>query len=167
MSVILSVVKETELDEIAHLAKVTWNDHYPAMVGQEQVDYMLDKIYSHESMQDQLRNKGHKFYFIVLEGEKVGFLSLSQSKVNEQAETFIHKFYILAQKQKSGLGSQVMKLIYNEYPNSNSYKLTVNRQNFKSINFYFKNGFIIESVADFDIGEGYFMNDFVMVKHMV
>ena len=42
-------------------------------------------------------------------------------------------------------------------------RLTVNRQNFKSINFYFKNGFKIEQVADFDIGNGYVMNDFVMV----
>ena len=42
-------------------------------------------------------------------------------------------------------------------------RLTVNRQNYKSINFYFKNGFVIEKTADFDIGSGYFMNDFVMV----
>ena len=42
-------------------------------------------------------------------------------------------------------------------------RLTVNRQNFKSVNFYFKNGFTIERVADFDIGNGYVMNDFVMM----
>jgi hypothetical protein len=35
--------------------------------------------------------------------------------------------------------------------------------NYKAINFYFKNGFTIEKVADFDIGDGYFMNDFVMI----
>jgi predicted acetyltransferase len=166
MSLTLLEVNETELNQIARLAQVTWNDHYPAIVGQQQVDYMLDKIYSHESMLDQLK-KGQKFYFIVLDGEKVGFLSLSQVISNGKAETFIHKFYILTQKQKSGLGSKVMKLIYNEYPNSNSYKLTVNRQNYKSINFYFKNGFVIDSVADFDIGNGYFMNDFIMTKHIV
>ena len=42
-------------------------------------------------------------------------------------------------------------------------RLTVNRQNFKSINFYFKNGFKIDHVEDFDIGNGYVMNDFVML----
>ena len=45
-----------------------------------------------------------------------------------------------------------------------TYTLTVNRQNYKSINFYFKNGFIINEIADFDIGNGYVMNDFVMKK---
>jgi ribosomal protein S18 acetylase RimI-like enzyme len=43
-------------------------------------------------------------------------------------------------------------------------RLQVNRQNYKAINFYFRNGFIIESIADFDIGDGYFMNDFIMLK---
>jgi len=43
-------------------------------------------------------------------------------------------------------------------------RLQVNRQNYKAVNFYFKMGFIIESVGDFDIGGGYFMNDFVMVR---
>ena len=42
-------------------------------------------------------------------------------------------------------------------------RLQVNRQNFKAINFYFKAGFKIEKVADFDIGDGYFMNDFIMI----
>jgi ribosomal protein S18 acetylase RimI-like enzyme len=46
-----------------------------------------------------------------------------------------------------------------------SITLSVNRQNFKSINFYFKNGFKIKSVEDFDIGNDYEMNDFVMVKY--
>jgi hypothetical protein len=42
-------------------------------------------------------------------------------------------------------------------------RLTVNRQNYKSINFYFKIGFRIEKCADFPIGNGFVMNDFVMV----
>ena len=42
-------------------------------------------------------------------------------------------------------------------------RLQVNRMNYKAINFYFKHGFVIEKVADFDIGDGYFMNDFVMI----
>ncbi|MBK7966419.1 MAG: hypothetical protein IPK10_14825 [Bacteroidetes bacterium] len=41
--------------------------------------------------------------------------------------------------------------------------MTVNRTNLKAINFYFKKGFTIEEVKDFDIGNNYFMNDFVML----
>jgi diamine N-acetyltransferase len=49
-------------------------------------------------------------------------------------------------------------------PDTSELRLTVNRKNFKAINFYFKNGFIIESVKDFDIGNGYLMEDFVMLR---
>jgi ribosomal protein S18 acetylase RimI-like enzyme len=42
-------------------------------------------------------------------------------------------------------------------------RLTVNRGN-TSVKVYQSFGFEIEEEVDFDIGNGYFMNDFVMVK---
>jgi hypothetical protein len=63
---------------------------------------------------------------------------------------------------------EIEKEIIDSKKNKNyKLKLTVNRKNFKAINFYFKNGYIIESVEDFDIGESYLMNDFVMVKNAI
>ena len=76
----------------------------------------------------------------------------------------MHKFYIDQQKSNAGIGTNVLNLLIQQI-NSKSLTLTVNRQNFKSINFYFKNGFKIKSVEDFDIGNDYEMNDFVMVKY--
>jgi RimJ/RimL family protein N-acetyltransferase len=75
----------------------------------------------------------------------------------------LHKFYIDQQKSNAGIGTNVLNLLIQQI-NSKSLTLTVNRQNFKSINFYFKNGFKIDRVEDFDIGDGYEMNDFVMVR---
>ena len=75
---------------------------------------------------------------------------------------FIQKFYLDQTLAGKGSGTEahneLVKLLQ-----PSLMRLTVNRQNFKSINFYFKNGFKIESVADFDIGNGYVMDDFVMV----
>ena len=75
----------------------------------------------------------------------------------------MHKFYIDQDLANNGLGTQVLQKLESLLP-IKTITLTVNRQNFKSINFYFKNGFKIESVEDFNIGDGYFMNDFVMKK---
>ncbi|MDB5281655.1 MAG: N-acetyltransferase, partial [Bacteroidota bacterium] len=47
---------------------------------------------------------------------------------------------------------------------SKSIRLQVNRLNYKAVNFYFKVGFIIEAVGDFNIGADYYMNDFVMIR---
>jgi hypothetical protein len=40
-------------------------------------------------------------------------------------------------------------------------ELTVNRNN-KFLNFYLSNGFQIKEEKDFDIGGGYFMNDYIL-----
>ena len=65
--------------------------------------------------------------------------------------------------QRGGIGHGVWALLRGLLPDMREMRLQVNRQNYKAINFYFKVGFVIERVADFDIGDGYFMNDFVMV----
>lgn len=57
-----------------------------------------------------------------------------------------------------------MTELESRYAGIQTMKLTVNRRNIKAINFYFSRGFRIDHAADFDIGSGYFMNDFVMVK---
>lgn len=152
--------KEKDLTLIADLAKIIWNEHYVAIIGQQQVDYMLDKIYNLESLKDQVHAKKHQFYLIESNQNNIGFVSISSE--NNQ-DFFIHKFYVLTQQSNRGIGSRVLDLIVAMF-SPKSLSLTVNRQNYKSINFYFKNGFKIERVADFDIGNGFVMNDFVMAK---
>ncbi len=156
----LTIAQEKDLTTIAQLAHVIWNEHYVPIVGQQQVDYMLGKIYNHESLVEQLTVKNHVFYLIEQDKNPIGFISVS---LTGTADFFLHKFYIDQQKSNTGIGTEVLNLLVKEI-NPKSLTLTVNRQNFKSINFYFKNGFKINRVEDFDIGNGYQMNDFVMVR---
>jgi diamine N-acetyltransferase len=149
---------ELELAEIASLAKRIWNHHYPAIIGQEQVDYMLDKFYALPALIQQVK-EGQKFYIIKDHDVCIGFVALSQ---RQQHLVFIHKFYLDHKLQNLGFGKQVFDIIKFMHPQT-TFELTVNRQNYKAINFYFKLGFSIKEVADFDIGNGYVMNDFVMV----
>jgi len=158
----LTIAQEKDLDTIAHLAKQIWNDHYVTFIGQQQVDYMLAKIYNHESLLDQLNIKKHVFYLIENNNESIGFISVSS--VN-QIDYFLHKFYIDQQKSNTGIGTKSLNLLIQEI-NPKSLTLKVNRQNYKSINFYFKNGFKIDRLEDVDIGHSYQMNDFVMVKNV-
>lgn len=155
----LILAKESDLGAIAAMAREIWNTHYVPMIGQEQVDYMLGKFYSHQSLTEQ-QSKGHRFYLIGQEDATVGFLSVSDSG---DRDYFLHKLYIYNQKANAGSGTEVLHELI-RMTNPKTLTLTVNRQNYKSINFYFKNGFKIKSVEDFDIGNGYEMNDFVMER---
>ena len=142
---------------IYSLALKIWNHHYVPIVGQEQVDYMLGNIYSTEGLTEQMTVKHHQFYLLVLDERSVGFLSVSGEE-----NMFIHKFYIDQDLQGRGYGAEVFNKLCSLYPSVQSFTLTVNRSNYKSINFYFKLGFKIDHIDDFDIGQGYFMNDFIM-----
>lgn len=148
----------SQLSEVRELAYTIWNDHYPEIIGQEQVDYMLDKMYDLQSLKNQLE-KGDMFY-LVRDGDlSLGFASITKE---QSGDWFLNKLYVDTTKQRSGVGKGLMDYIISE--NSiDTIRLQVNRQNYKAINFYFKYGFVIERVADFDIGDGYFMNDFIMI----
>lgn len=156
----LTIAEEKDLIEINRLAQLIWNDHYVPIIGQQQVDYMLDKMYSFESLLDQIKTKKHVFYLIENNKERIGFISIN---VEQELNYFINKFYIHQQNANSGIGTQSLKLLI-DLIKPKSLTLTVNRQNFKSINFYFKNGFKIKKVENFDIGNGFVMNDFIMER---
>lgn len=142
---------------IYQLAYKIWQHHYVPIVGQAQVDYMLGEMYSDEALKEQMTEKRHNFFFINKGSKNIGFISVSGVE-----DMFIHKFYIDQDEQGQGLGAETFLALKQMYPQAQSFTLTVNRQNYKSINFYFKLGFTIDHIADFDIGNGFFMNDFIM-----
>jgi ribosomal protein S18 acetylase RimI-like enzyme len=151
---------QSDINRIADLAKLIWNQHYISIIGQDQVNYMLEKIYNYKSLLNQLNELNHLFFLITQSGKEIGFVSINSS--NEE-DFFIHKFYVDQDCANTGIGTQILSQLESIFlPKTLS--LTVNRQNFKSINFYFKNNFKIKSVEDFDIGNGFIMNDFVMFK---
>lgn len=144
---------------IEQLAVKIWNQHYPSIITREQINYMLDRSYNQESLKKQLFELGHRFFLINQNGTHIGFISVHDEGNDNW---FIHKFYIDQELAAKGIGTEAFRLLLDTI-RPHKITLTVNRQNFKSINFYFKNGFVIDHVADFDIGNGYVMNDFVMV----
>ncbi len=154
----LQLATIADIPTIAVLAEQIWQQHYVPIIGEEQVRYMLERMYNAESLSEQMQKKKHLFYLVFLEDRPSGFISITEVK---PGEWFLNKFYILQSEAAKGLGTAVFREVLRMHP-ATKMELTVNRQNFKAINFYFKNDFKIREVADFDIGGGYQMNDFVM-----
>ena len=149
---------------VQQLAHQIWPETYSHILSQDQLAYMLNWMYSLESLQQQLK-KGHIYYGIFHESEMVGFLDIQE--INE-TELKINKIYVLPNLQGKGLGYNLMQHAINEARNKQmkSISLQVNRFN-KAQEFYFKNGFVIREEKDFDIGNGFFMNDYVMELSLV
>ena len=151
---------EEDADLIYKLAEKIWREHYyPDILSNEQIDYMLRTRYSPELLAEKMRH-GEQFYLGYGEDRAIAYGSVEPV----DGVYFLHKFYIDVAKQRSGVGSRFFEYLLLQTDSRKPVKLQVNRQNYKAINFYFKNGFTIESVQDFDIGDGYYMNDFIMAR---
>ncbi len=161
----LRIAERHELPRIAEIAAPIWHEHYTPIIGTVQIEYMLKNMYSTDALIKQ-NSEGQIFYFITENETEIGFIAISKKS---EGQWFLHKFYIGVDYQNLSIGSKVIDEIVSLIKAGDTSKnieirLTVNRNNFKSINFYFKHGYTIESVADFDIGNGFFMNDFIMKK---
>lgn len=158
---IISEVKTEQLSIIQDLAYKIWPSTYGEILSKIQLDYMLDKFYNLNYLQNQLEN-GQHFILISNENVIVGFASYEFNFENSN-KTKVHKIYVLPEIQGKGVGKILMDFIKNkavEKTNS-GLLLNVNRFN-KAIIFYEKYGFTNVSLIDIEIGNGYLMQDYIL-----
>ena len=150
-----------DIPAIQQLATITWATAYASILPQEQMSYMLDLFYSTNSLQKQM-DEGHRFIMAMDSGEAVGFASWSL-KADSLAVYRLHKIYIAPNQQGKGVGKSLFDFILSDIKSHNAtdLELNVNRYN-KARQFYEKIGFVVVNEEDVDIGNGYFMNDYVM-----
>lgn len=147
-----------ELPILESLARAIWPHTYADIITKEQMDFMLNWMYSTETLLKQ-QKAGHEFYILQKDDLDIGFLAIEQ----EGAELKVNKIYVLPSQQGIGAGKKLMdKAIERANAKLCSHIfLQVNRAN-KAKFFYDKLGFTIRREEKFDIGHGFFMDDYVM-----
>jgi hypothetical protein len=68
----------TEIPIINALARKIWMDHYPSIISMDQIEYMLEKMYSEAALQQQITD-GNRFFILSDEHADLGYLSFSQT----------------------------------------------------------------------------------------
>ncbi len=146
---------------IRELTFKVWPQTYAPILSKTQIDYMLEMMYSKSSLQQQM-NKGSQFIIVYENNEPVGFAAYFEKSPSVFK---LDKIYVLPSQQGKGTGRFVIDYIINKIKKkgATALQLQVNRNN-KARNFYEKLGFVVIEEKDFDIGNGYFMNDYVMEK---
>lgn len=154
---------EADIPVIQELAFVTWKIAYSEILSSEQLDYMLELIYSSESLSRQMNEQQHRFIIVYNDAEPVGFASYSPKEGKDASIYRLHKLYVLPGQQGKGTGKYLLDHIIKKIKLAGAtiLELNVNRHN-KAMHFYEKEGFTIKCEEDIDIGNGYFMNDYVM-----
>jgi len=160
----IEICNKEQLPLIQILANEIWPEVYDYMISPEQIQYMLNKMYSLQSLEEQWQN-GHQFIVLYDHQTPVGFASFEKGK---EGNTQLHKLYLKKQEHHKGLGKKMLNFVL-EYCRSHDQKsvtLNVNRNN-KSLAFYIANGFKIMRSVDISIGEGFEMNDYIMHRSLL
>ena len=150
-----------DISTIQFIAKESWKTTYSNILGQEQIDYMLELMYSKATLLEHLNNSNYHYFLINEEGKSLGFIGF---EINyEEKTTKLHRIYFLTEARGKGLGKKAIEFITNEIQKiaNNRIILTVNKNN-QAKNFYEKLGFKVYDEAIFDIGNGYVMDDYLM-----
>ena len=151
---------------IRSVSERTWPGTYGHIISQEQINFMLDWMYSDASLEKQM-NTGCEFYIASKQNDNgdldpVGFCSVSP----EEGAHKLNKLYVLPAAQGTGAGKALLNKAIEvaKAVGSSSLFLQVNKQN-TAYHFYLKKGFVKESDFKFDIGNGFYMDDYVMRLH--
>ena len=157
-------IRKARIDDcglINQMAGEVFPATYQEILSPGQLDYMMDWMYSPENIRKQMEEEGH-VYFIAYEGDEL-WLCLRTATGREcipSAENLC-----LPHFQGAHCGSflfrEAVRYIKEVHPEPCLMELNVNRNN-KALLFYERMGMRKLREGDFPIGNGYYMNDYIM-----
>ncbi len=151
---------DTQVREIADLAKVIWNEYFTPIIGKDQVDYMVEKFQSYPALKEQI-SEGYEYYQIFSGGEFCGYTGI---RPGEDNRLFLSKLYLKKESRGHHLATGAFSFL-KEICRERGYSaiwLTCNKHNDNSLGVYRHFGFEIIDTQEADIGGGFIMDDYIM-----
>ena len=161
------VTAQGQIDTLCAIAEKVWHETFDPILPEGQTDYMIDKFQSDHAVKDQLQNQNYRYYLGKVDGEYAGFVGFAPHYQGNE-EMYLSKVYILSDCRHQGVVRRLFDLVEEEARKEglSKIRLTVNKHNTHAYEVYQHYGYEnVESVKA-DIGSGYYMDDYVMVKRV-
>ena len=161
-----AVCRDEQIQQVAALAECIWNQHFPKIIGQQQVDYMVERFQSRAAIQRQI-DEGYRYFLIQADQEEAGYTALVERPDLQSLQ--ISKLYLLPTWRGRGMARTVLGHI-SDIAREDGYGklyLTVNKYNHAAIAAYRRLGFIRAGEVVADIGNGFVMDDYEMELPLV
>ncbi len=149
---------------IRQLAEMVWWPTYRPILSEDQIRYMLDKMYDPATIKNQISTHEQTFILLYDDDNAIGFAAYSPR--TEDTDVYkLHKLYCLVETKGMGYGRQLLQAVEKAVKDAGKsvLELNVNRYN-PAVGFYDKMGFTVAYTEDIDIGNNYWMHDYVMRK---
>ena len=159
-------VAREEATAIAALAKRVWQEAYLDIIGQAQIDYMLEQRYNTPRLLEELARPDIWWDQAFVGAKRLGFASVQAT--DTPGEFKLDKLYVHPEAQRQGIGSALLQhtLARVRGKGGKTLILAVNKNNAPAIAAYRKNGFALRESVCVDIGNGFVMDDFIMARSL-
>ncbi|HXX54237.1 MAG TPA: GNAT family N-acetyltransferase [Thermodesulfovibrionales bacterium] len=157
----IKVSTEKQIALVESLAQEIWTEHYIPIIGRAQVEFMLARFQSKESIADQIRD-GFLYFLIEEDHQFIGYIGV----LPQRDQLFLSKIYIKSSERGKGFGKTAVQFIENLAKEKRLKKivLTVNKNNKVAIKAYAKLGFKNIGSLIQEIGNGFIMDDYKLEK---
>ena len=154
-------LSDADIAGIRLLAEEIWPNVFAQILPPEQIAYMMEMMYAGDTLKKEIREQNIKYFIALNNGEPIGYTAFG-SYSNDTVK--IHKLYLHPNARGNGYGRKMIEFIAETARKQgiSSLTLNVNRDNTNSIAIYKKLGFTIEKSIDNNIGNNFYMNDFIM-----
>jgi len=159
----LPVRTAKDLHAVEDLAFPIWREHYTPIIGAAQVEYMLQKFQTAKAVKKRI-SEGYLYYLLeVPPAVPMGFLAV----MPESGELYLDKFYLLKGHRRKGHAREALKFLEGMAREKGLSRITlaVNKRN-PAVKVYEALGFRIAGPVVTDIGKGFVMDDYRMVKDL-
>ena len=143
---------------MSKLATNIVREHFDPIIGKAQNDYMISKFHTPVSIADALYH-GYRYYFVKDGDHIVGFTAF----LKKDDEMYLSKFYLKKEDRGQRLFPLHAPLCSTECrkPESAQHN-SASKQRKSVVQAYKKIGFNIVREDKADIGEGFFLDDYIM-----
>lgn len=155
------VETKTDICTLVRLAREIWEQHFTPIIGAAQVDYMLERFLSESALEQQM-GEGYRYFLFQVEGDYVGFTGIHEQFAEKRM--FLSKLYVRQSMRGRGIAREAFTFL-NDLCKQQGFKtiwLTVNRNNTNTIDIYRHLGFVTVREQKADIGNGFYMDDYIM-----
>ena len=157
----------SDVEALGALAREIWLAHYPGIISVAQIEYMLAERYDPQVVRAELQRADLWWDKLVAGGAMIGFSSyMVLTGVPRQMK--VDKLYVHPRHQRAGGGGILLERVaaVAREQNCEALMLAVNKQNNQAIAAYGKHGFHIAEAVVKDIGGGFIMDDYIMVRNV-